>query len=106
MDNSILGKRSYKICITFFKYQIVLLFTKQFGIIPAYLFGVTCKYFCAVLSGIVFFGQYAPEGFDAVTWSLWYNLTYLGAEAVLTTLLLSIPNIRKIIYRLREKAIL
>ncbi|MBK5246037.1 MAG: energy-coupled thiamine transporter ThiT [Peptostreptococcaceae bacterium] len=83
-----------------------LLFTKKFGIIPAYLFGVSCRYFCAVLSGIVFFGQYAPEGFNAVTWSLWYNLTYLGAEAVLTTLLLSIPSIRKIIYRLKEKAIL
>ncbi|HZK88165.1 MAG TPA: energy-coupled thiamine transporter ThiT, partial [Anaerovoracaceae bacterium] len=83
-----------------------LFFTKKFGIIPAYLFGVTCRYFCAVLSGIVFFGQYAPEGFNAVTWSIWYNLTYLGAEAVLTTLVLSIPNVRKIIYRLREKAIL
>ena len=83
-----------------------LLFTKKFGIIPAYLFGVTCRYFCAVLSGIVFFGQYAPEGFNAVTWSLWYNLTYLGAEAVLTTLVLSIPVIRKTIYRLRDKAIL
>jgi len=83
-----------------------LLFTKKFGIIPAYLFGVTCRYFCAVLSGIVFFGQYAPEGFNAVTWSLWYNITYLGAEAVLTTLLLSIPVIRKTIYRLRDKAIL
>jgi len=80
-----------------------LLFTKKFGMIPAYLFGVICRYSCAVLSGIVFFGQYAPEGFNALTWSLWYNLTYLGVEAALTVGVLMIPAFRQTIYRLREK---
>lgn len=83
-----------------------LLFNKNTGIIPAYLFGVTGRYICTVLSGIVFFGQYAPEGFNAITWSLWYNVTYLGAEAILTTLVLLVPSIRKTIYRLRDKSIL
>ena len=81
-----------------------LLYTKKFGIIPAYLFGVLCRYFCAVLSGIVFFGQYAPDGFNAITWSLWYNLTYLGVEAILTAGVLTIPALRHTIYRLREKS--
>ena len=82
-----------------------LLYTKKFGIIPAYIFGVFCRYLLAVLSGIVFFGQYAPEGFNAVTWSLWYNVTYLGAEALLTVGVLAIPALRHAIYNLREKAI-
>lgn len=83
-----------------------LLFSKKFGIIPAYIFGVFCRYLCAVLSGIVFFGQYAPEGFNAITWSLWYNITYLGAEAVLTVAVLLIPAVRQAIYHLREKSVL
>ena len=83
-----------------------LLFSKKFGIIPAYIFGVFCRYLCAVLSGIVFFGQYAPEGFNAITWSLWYNITYLGVEAVLTVAVLLIPAVRQAIYHLREKSVL
>lgn len=81
-----------------------LLYSKKFGIIPAYVFGVFCRYLCAVLSGIVFFGQYAPEGFNPVTWSLWYNLTYLGAEAIFTVCVLFIPALRNVIEQLREKS--
>lgn len=83
-----------------------LFYTKKLGIIPAYLFGVFSRYLCAVLSGIVFFGEYAPEGFNAISWSLWYNLTYLAAEAALTVAVLMIPSVRRTIYRLKDKVIL
>ena len=53
-----------------------------------------------VLSGVVFFGSYAPEGFSGLTWSLWYNLTYLGVEAVLTVIVLMIPAVRETLDRL------
>lgn len=84
----------------------VLLFTEKFGLIPAYLFGVLVRYSFAVLSGIIFFGEYAPEGFNAITWSLWYNITYLGAEAFLTVIILMIPVVKTTIFSLREKVIL
>lgn len=74
------------------------------GIIPCYILGVLCKYICATLSGIIFFGEYAPEGFNAVTWSVWYNLTYLGAELILTLLILWIPAMRKAIEQIRSSA--
>ena len=67
---------------------------KKGHLIAGYLFAVFCRYICAVLSGIIFFGAYAPEGFNAVTWSLWYNLTYLGVEAIFTVIILSIPAAR------------
>ena len=51
----------------------LIFMAKKDGLIPAYLFGVLCRYICAVISGVVFFGAYAPEGFSALTWSLWYN---------------------------------
>lgn len=74
---------------------------KKDGLIPAYLFGVFCRYICAVLSGVIFFGAYAPEGFNALTWSLWYNLTYLAIEALITVIILAIPSVRRAFIRLK-----
>lgn len=68
---------------------------KKNGLTKGYLLGVFGRYVCAVISGIVFFGSYAPANFNAVTWSLWYNLTYLGVEAVITVIIISIPPVKK-----------
>ncbi len=76
---------------------------KKDGLIPAYLFGVLGRYICAVLSGVIFFGAYAPENFNPLTWSLWYNLTYLGIEAVITVAILMIPSIRRAFKRLKTE---
>ena len=67
---------------------------KKNGLIKGYVFGVICRYICAVLSGLIFFGEYAPEGFNALTWSLWYNATYLAVEGAVTVALLCIPQIK------------
>lgn len=74
---------------------------KKNGLIKGYIFGVICRYICAVLSGVIFFGSYAPEGFSALAWSLWYNLTYLAVEGVISVILLCIPQIRKMFERLK-----
>lgn len=70
------------------------------GMIPGYLTGVFFRYLCAVLSGILFFGSYAPENFNGITWSLWYNLTYLGAEGLMTVLVLLVPSVRRTLSRI------
>ena len=70
-----------------------------------YLVGILGRYICAVLSGIIFFGAYAPENFNAVTWSLWYNLTYLAVEGAITVVLLNVPQIRSTFERIRDQAI-
>lgn len=71
------------------------------GLVKGYAFGVLCRYICAVLSGIIFFGEYAPEGFNAVTWSVWYNFTYLAVEAAVSVVLLSVPQIKNMLERLK-----
>ena len=76
---------------------------KKHGLISGYIIGVLCRYLCAVLSGIIFFGQYAPEGFNAFTWSIYYNLTYLGIEGLLTIIILMIPSVRKSIEQLKAQ---
>ena len=60
------------------------------GLTKGYIIGIIGRYICAVLSGVIFFGAYAPEGFNAWTWSLWYNLTYLAAEGILTIIVIFI----------------
>jgi thiamine transporter len=56
-----------------------------------------------VLSGIIFFGQYAPEGFNAFTWSIYYNITYLGVEGAITVAVLLIPAVRNSIELLKKQ---
>jgi len=73
------------------------------GLVKGYVFGVICRYICAVLSGVIFFGAYAPEGFSAIGWSLWYNLTYLAAEGIISVILLSIPQVKNLFERLKNQ---
>ncbi|MFV0439722.1 MAG: energy-coupled thiamine transporter ThiT [Lachnospirales bacterium] len=44
----------------------------------------------AVLSGVIFFAEYTPEGMSAFGYSLTYNGLYLGAELAITFLILPI----------------
>ena len=67
---------------------------------PGYIAAVIGRYFFAVLSGIVFFGAYAPEvGILSNAWlySLAYNGIYIGAEAAVTIVILQIPAVKKAI---------
>lgn len=75
----------------------------KYGIIKCYIAGVIGRYLCTVISGAVFFGAYAPDGFNAWTWSAWYNATYIGIEAALSVVLLLIPQIRRLFMRLKHE---
>lgn len=80
-----------------------LLRDKSNGLTKGYILGVIARYICAVLSGVIFFGEYAPEGFNAWTWSLWYNLTYLAAEAVITIIVINIPAVKNMFNHFRSQ---
>lgn len=73
------------------------------GLVKGYLLGVFGRYLCAVISGIIFFGAYVPEGFNTITWSLWYNLTYLGVECIITVLIISLPPVKKALEGLKKR---
>lgn len=81
----------------------LIFMAKKDGLIPAYLFGVLCRYICSVVSGVIFFGAYAPEGFSALTWSLWYNMLYMAIEAAGTVVLLLIPSVRSSLKRIKTQ---
>lgn len=45
------------------------------------------RYACHFLSGWAFFGMWAEEGYTALGWSLFYNMTYMLPETVITVIL-------------------
>ncbi|NLP29532.1 MAG: energy-coupled thiamine transporter ThiT [Clostridiales bacterium] len=80
-----------------------LLANRRAGLQFGYLVGIFARFICVFLSGVVFFGEYAPEGFNAFTWSLYYNLIYIGSEGILTFIILFLPPIRKSFTRLKSQ---
>ena len=77
--------------------------TRKYGIISGYVVGVFFRYLCSFLSGVIFFGSFAPEGWNSVLWSLFYNITYIGVEMVITVALLCIPPFRRALERLKKQ---
>lgn len=75
---------------------------KKDKLIFAYLVSIIGRFVFAVFSGCVFFGSYAPEGWNPLLYSIWYNLSYIGTEGVITVLLLSIPVVRNTLENLKS----
>lgn len=65
------------------------------GLIKGYLLGILGRYVFAVISGWIFFGEYAWEGWNALPYSLAYNGCYIFAEATVTVIILLIPAVAK-----------
>lgn len=79
-----------------------LLRDKKSGLTKGYILGITLRYICFVVSGTVFFGEYAPPEFNALTWSLWYNLTCVAVEAAMTLVVINIPVVKNTFAKLRN----
>ncbi len=65
------------------------------GLVKGYIAGVLGRYVFAVISGWIFFGEYAWEGWGALPYSLAYNAVYIFAEAAITVIILLIPAVHK-----------
>ncbi len=75
------------------------------GLIKGYILGVLGRYAFAVLSGVIFFGAYAPENFpNPLVYSLAYNGGYLAAEAAITIIILLLPPVKKAMATVRDIA--
>ncbi|HBP24112.1 MAG TPA: energy-coupled thiamine transporter ThiT [Oribacterium sp.] len=62
------------------------------------------RFFFAFLSGWVFFGDYAWAGWNPAAYSAVYNLIYIGAEAIITFVILSIPAVSKALESAKRNA--
>lgn len=66
---------------------------KKHGLQFGYIAGVLGRFVFAVLSGVIFFGMYAPEGMNPLIYAIIYNGAYLGLEGVITLILLSLAPV-------------
>ena len=69
------------------------------GLIPGYIVAVLGRFFFATLSGVIFFGMWAPEGMHPLLYSVLYNGSYLGVELLITLAILAVPSVRSAIAR-------
>lgn len=83
------------------------LFTnKKNGLIKGYLIGILGRYFFTFLSGWIFFGMYAPDSFpNAITYSLVYNGFYIGAEGLITLIVIALPPVEKALETVKNQAV-
>ena len=72
------------------------------GLIKGYLVAVLGRYFFLVLSGWIFFGAYAWEGWHPLPYSLAYNGAYVFTEAALTLVILAIPAVKNGLEQIRR----
>lgn len=72
-----------------------LFHNRKFGLQIGYLIGVIGRFVFAILSGVIFFADYAPEGMNPFVYSFLYNGSYLGAEAIITVIILALPPVAK-----------
>lgn len=75
------------------------------GLRLGYLAACVGRFFFSFLSGWVFFGEYAWEGWNPAAYSAVYNLIYIGAEAIITLIILSIPAMSNAMQRTKQTAL-
>lgn len=79
-------------------------YKKKYGLQIGYFVGVLGRYICSTISGVVFFAAYAPEGTPALVYSLGYQASYIVPEAVITFILISIPNVSNALGHIKKLA--
>lgn len=63
------------------------------GLVKGYVAGILGRYVFAVISGWIFFGEWAWEGWNPFAYSLAYNGAYIFSEAAVTVLILLVPAV-------------
>lgn len=75
--------------------------SKKHGLVIGYIASVLGRFFFSVLSGVIFFASAAPEGMHPLLYSTLYNGSYLGLEALITIVILTLPPVSKAIAKLK-----
>lgn len=77
----------------------------RYGLLKGYVAGVLGRYFFTFLSGMIFFGSYASSyNMTAPVYSLVYNGSYIGLEALFTLMLAALPPVSRGLDRVRKMA--
>lgn len=78
---------------------------KKWGLQIGYAVGVLGRFVFATISGVVFFASYAPEGMNPLVYSAGYQASYLLPEAIITLILISIPQVSTAVTQVKKQAV-
>ena len=67
--------------------------------------GAFLRFLCHFISGVVFFASFAPEGWNPVLYSFVYNISYIGAEVLITLVIILIPQVENSFRIIKKNAI-
>jgi thiamine transporter len=65
---------------------------------------VVLRFVCSVLSGVIFFAEYAPPGQSPLMYSVIYNGSYLGVELIICLVLIALLPVAQLKKHLIETA--
>ena len=77
---------------------------QKFGLHKGYIVACLGRWFFSFLSGWIFFGEYAWEGWNPAAYSAVYNIIYIAGEAVVVLILISIPAFIGAVNRVKAMA--
>lgn len=77
---------------------------RKYGLQTGYAAGCIGRWFFSFLSGWIFFGEYALEGWSPALYSAVYNIGYIGLEMVITLIIISLPPVNKAIATVKQMA--
>ena len=78
---------------------------KKFGLYAGVLVGCAGRCAMSTLSGVIFFAEYAPPTMHPLIYSVLYNGSYIGAEMIITMVIITVPVIRSAIQIVQKQAI-
>ena len=79
---------------------------KKFGLQIGYLVGVFGRFVFSVLSGVIFFAEYAEgTGHGPFIYSVLYNGAYLGLEAAITLVVIFLPPVQRALAYVKKMAL-
>jgi len=76
------------------------------GILIGVILAMLARFTCHFISGVVFFASYAPKGTSVYLYSLLYNGSYMGVEAIITCVIIGILPIKRLSKLVINKTIL
>ena len=76
------------------------------GLVKGYIIGVIGRFICSFLSGWIFSAVYTPDFVNsAILYSVVYNGSYIGLEAVVTLVIISLPPVNKALAYVKKKLV-
>lgn len=75
------------------------------GLLKGYAAAIFGRWFFVTISGWIFFGEYAWEGWNPLAYSLAYNAIYIFSEAAVTIIILLMPPVKNAMIRVKKLAL-